>query len=152
MEFLGNFEVVFQLFLAVFLGACIGLEREYKRKEAGLRTYSLVCLGACLLTMVAFEMFENFRSYEGVSFDPARIVQAIAIGIGFIGAGVIFKHPSFGAIGLTTAAGLWVAAGVGISIAAGLYLLAFWATCLSVLILAGLRSVKEKTINKNRSD
>lgn len=152
MDFFENFQIVIQLFLSVLLGGWIGLEREYKRKEAGLRTYSLVCLGSCILTVISFQLFNRFSGQNGVSFDPSRIIQAIAVGIGFIGAGVIFKHSSFGPLGLTTAAGLWVTAAVGISIGAEMYFLAFCSTCLAVLILAGLRIIKGKVIDNNKAE
>ena len=80
-------QIIYQLFLAIFLGALLGLEREYKRKEAGLQTYSLVALGTCLFTIISYGLADSFVGNESVSFDPLRVVQAIAIGIGFIGAG-----------------------------------------------------------------
>ncbi len=136
-------QIIFQLFLAILLGALIGLEREYKRKEAGLQTYSLVVLGTCVFTIISFELFSFFQLQPGISFDPSRIIQAIAIGIGFIGGGVIFRQPS-GTIGLTTAAGLWTAAAIGIAIGAGLYFLAIFTTLFAILILAGFGLIEEK--------
>ena len=140
-------EIIFQLFLATFLGALIGLEREIKRKEAGLQTYSLVALGTCLFTIISFELFNFFLGKSGVTFDPSRIIQAIAIGIGFIGAGVIFRQPS-GIIGLTTAAGLWAIAAIGIAIGAKLYFLAIFTTLLALLVLAGFGVLEEKIFKK----
>ncbi len=138
-----EFQIVCQLLLATFLGALIGLEREYKRKEAGLQTYSLVALGTCLFTIISFALFNSFLAETGISFDPSRIIQAIAIGIGFIGAGVIFRQTS-GIIGLTTAAGLWTTAAIGIAVGAGLYFLATLTTILAILILAGFGLLEEK--------
>jgi len=140
-------EIICQLFLATVLGALIGLEREIKRKEAGLQTYSLVALGTCLFTIIFFELFNSFFGKTGISFDPSRIIMAIAIGIGFIGAGVIFRQSS-GIVGLTTAAGLWVTAAIGIAIGAGLYFLAIFTTFLTFLILAGFGLLEEKILKK----
>ena len=140
-------EIICQLFLATVLGALIGLEREIKRKEAGLQTYSLVALGTCLFTIIFFELFNSFFGKTGISFDPSRIIMAIAIGIGFIGAGVIFRQPS-GIVGLTTAAGLWATAAIGIAAGAKLYFLAIFTTFLALLILAGLGELEEKIFKK----
>jgi len=101
-----NFQIVFQTILAVILGAFIGIEREIKKKGAGIQTYSLVSLGSCIFTLISFELFNNFIGINNINFDPSRIVQAVAVGIGFLGAGVIFQRPSR-IEGLTTAAGLW---------------------------------------------
>ena len=141
-------QIIFQLFLAAFLGSLMGLEREYKRKQAGLQTYSLVALGSCLFTINSFQLFNFWLDKTGIRFDPASIIQAIAIGIGFLGAGVIFHRESY-IEGLTTAAGLWVAASIGIAVGANLYFLAVFATFLVIGILAGLGLVEEK-IFKNR--
>lgn len=140
-------QIIYQLLLATLLGALIGLEREIKRKEAGLQTYSLVALGTCLFTVVAFEVFNFFVVRVGVSFDPSRIIQAIAIGIGFIGAGAIFRQPS-GIEGLTTAAGLWVVAAIGIAVGVKFYFLAIFTTLLVIGILAGLGKLEEKIFSK----
>lgn len=132
-------EIFLQLILATFLGALIGLEREIKKKQAGLQTYSLVALGSCLFTIVSFELFSSF----GLEFDLLRIIQAVAIGMGFIGAGVIFRQPS-GIVGLTTSAGLWATAAIGVSVGAKLYYLAIFTTFLSLLVLAGFGALEEK--------
>ncbi len=140
-------EAAFQLILATIFGALIGLERGIKRKEAGLQTYSLVALGACLFTVISFELFNAFFGKTGISFDPSRIIMAIAIGIGFIGAGVIFRQAS-GVIGLTTAAGLWATAAIGIAVGVKLYFLASFTTFLALFILAGLGLLEEKFLKK----
>ena len=142
-----EFQIICQLFLATFLGALIGLEREYKRKQAGLQTYSLVALGSCLFTIISFSLVNLFPGESGINLDPLRVIQAIAIGIGFIGAGVIFRQPS-GIFGLTTAAGLWLSSAIGIAVGAGLYFLAVFTTLLAILILAGLGLLEEKLFKK----
>jgi putative Mg2+ transporter-C (MgtC) family protein len=142
-----EFQIICQLFLATFLGALIGLEREYKRKQAGLQTYSLVALGSCLFTIISFSLAKFFLGEPGISFDPSRVIQAIAIGIGFIGAGVIFRQPS-GIFGLTTAAGLWLSSAIGIAVGAKFYFLAAFTALLAILILAGLGLLEEKLFKK----
>jgi putative Mg2+ transporter-C (MgtC) family protein len=138
-----NLQIIFQLFLAAILGGLIGLEREYKGKRAGLQTYSLVTLGTCLFTLVAFEIFNAFSIKIYYGLDVLTIIPAIALGIGFIGAGVISHHEK-GTQGLTTAAGLWVVAAIGVAVGANFCFLAFFATFLTVLILAGLGLIEEK--------
>lgn len=140
-------ETIGQLLLATLLGALIGLEREARRKEAGLRTYGLVTLGSCLFTIISFGLSYSFAGRTEVSFDPSRVIQAVAIGIGFIGAGVIFRQPSR-VVGLTTAAGLWVTAAIGIAVGAKLYFPAIFTTLLVLLILAGFRKLEEKLFKK----
>ncbi len=140
-------EIISQLLLATFLGALIGLEREYKKKGAGLQTYSLVALGACLFTVISFVLFNSFLAKPGISFDPSRVIQAIAIGIGFIGAGVIFRQSS-GIAGLTTAAGLWTTAAIGIAVGTGLYFLAIFTALLALLVLSGFGLLEEKIFKK----
>lgn len=149
MDFL-NFQILFQLFLAVILGGIIGLEREIKRREAGLQTYSLVCLGACVFTILSFYSLRFLAGETGVELDPSRIIQAVAVGIGFIGAGTILHRGSF-IEGLTTAAGLWVVAAIGVAVGMGLYLLASFSTLLSLLILAGLGALEEKFFPEEKS-
>jgi len=141
-------EIIFKLFLALFLGALIGLEREIKRKEAGLQTYSLVVLGTCLFTILGFQFFNLFSDKSSVNFDSLVIIQAVATGIGFIGAGVIFRREE-GVKGLTTAAGLWVAAAIGVSVGAGFYFLAVLTTVFTIFIFSGLGLFEEKFLRKN---
>lgn len=140
-------QTIYQLFLAVFLGALIGLEREYKGKEAGLQTYSLVSLGACVFTMISFELANLFLGEANMTFDPSRVIQAVAIGIGFIGAGAILRQ-SPRIIGLTTAAGLWVAAAAGIAVGTGLYGLAVLTALLSLLVFSGFGLLEDKFFRK----
>ena len=140
-------EVFYQLFLATFLGALIGLEREAKKKEAGLQTYSLVSLGSCIFTVLAFYFLFSFQASL---IDMVRVIQAIAIGVGFIGAGTIFRGGREKKIeGLTTAAGLWAVAGIGILVGTQLYLLAVFATFLVIVVLAGFGKIEERFFKRN---
>jgi putative Mg2+ transporter-C (MgtC) family protein len=119
--------VVLQLFTAALLGAIVGLEREHIHKPAGLRTHMLVCIGATLITLVSVN-----KVFAGG--DPSRIASQIVVGIGFIGAGTIFKMENK-VEGLTTAASLWTVAGVGLAIGIGLYFEALIATSIVFIIL-----------------
>lgn len=143
-----DFQIIIQLVLAVILGGVIGIEREYKRKEAGMRTYSLVCLGAAFFTIISFETLKLFSSYSGVNFDPIRMAGQIVLGIGFLGAGLIIFRGSH-IEGLTTAAGLWVTAAVGVAVGTKLYFPAIFVAFLAIAILAGLRLVEEKIFGKH---
>lgn len=138
-----NTPLILQLLLALVLGAFIGLDREIKSKKAGIQTYSLVCLGSCVFTLVSIELFNYFIGSPGISFSPARVIQAVAVGIGFIGGGVIFKRSS-DIEGLTTAAGLWVAAAVGVAIGIKLYSLAIVAGLMAVIVLVVFGALERK--------
>lgn len=153
MDFLAlqQTEVFLQLILAVVLGGLVGLEREWKRKEAGLRTFALVCFGSTLFTILAIESFGLLAS-DQVSFDPSRIIGQLVVGIGFLGAGVIIfreRHVE----GLTTAAGLWVTAAIGAALGFKFYTIAVFAALLalltfSVMSLIEARLLKSKSENK----
>jgi len=121
-------EIIGKLILSIFLGALIGLEREIKKKGAGLQTYSLVTFGSCLFTIIAFSLAQ-----KGI-IDPSAIIVAVALGMGFIGAGAIFKGDT-GVLGLTTAAGLWSASAIGLAAACGFYSLAILSTLFVIFIL-----------------
>ncbi len=138
-----DFQIIGQLVLATVLGALIGAEREYKRKGAGIRTYSLVALGSCLFAIIPLELFNLLGLNSTANFDPTRIIQAIATGIGFIGAGVIFRQKS-GTMGLTTAAALWITSAIGVSVGFNLYILAIFTTLLSLFVLIIFRFLKAK--------
>lgn len=137
----------FQVLLAVVLGAAIGFEREVQGKAAGIRTYALVALGACLFTIVSAHGFSEF---SGAGFDPSRIAAQIVTGIGFIGAGVIFLREDV-VYGLTTAAGLWTSAAIGVAVGAELYEIAVFAAVISLLILTILKPL-ERLIHRNAPD
>lgn len=140
--------ILFQLFLAVLLGGILGLEREYRKKEAGLRTYALVSLGAALFTIVGLENFKNFTGLLGVSFDPSRVINAVAVGVGFIGAGIII-YRGFHIEGLTTAAGLWVAGAIGVAVGSRFYFAAILTVLFALLVLAGLHLIERKALKKD---
>lgn len=133
-----TYEFILRLFIAAMLGGVIGLEREYRAKEAGFRTHFLVALGSALFMILSQFGFDGVLGhYEQASLDPSRIASQVVTGIGFIGAGTIIfqKHV---VRGLTTAAGLWVTSAIGMTTGAGMYVLSIAATVLVLLCLEAL--------------
>jgi putative Mg2+ transporter-C (MgtC) family protein len=132
-----------RLAIAAALGGAIGLERELDEKAAGLRTHILVCVGSALFTLVSAYGFRDFLVHGGsvVRADPSRIAAQIVTGIGFLGAGVIFRQ-GFTVTGLTTAASLWLVAAVGMATGAGYWSAAVIATAVALLSLRPLEWVK----------
>jgi putative Mg2+ transporter-C (MgtC) family protein len=122
-------EAGLRLLLAALLGAVIGLQREKAGKPAGLRTHILICMGSALFTIVSIYGFSG-------NADPSRIAAGIVTGIGFIGAGVIFRGMRGDKVmGITTAASIWVTAAIGIASGCGLYAIAVTAAVVTLLVL-----------------
>ena len=119
-------EFVLRLFVAGILGAIIGLEREYRAKEAGFRTHFLVSLGSALIMIVSQYGFQNVLGMPSMSLDPSRVAAQVVTGIGFIGAGTIIIQRQF-VRGLTTAAG------IGLAIGGGMYGVGIVATFFTLL-------------------
>jgi len=119
-------EILVRLLLAAIVGGIIGYERKRLNKPAGLRTHMLVSMGAALFTIVSITSFSNV--------DPSRVVAGIVTGIGFLGAGTIFREKDT-IKGLTTAASLWAVAAIGITAGIGEYAIMATATVLVILIL-----------------
>lgn len=138
-------ELLGQLVLATILGSIVGLEREFARKTAGMRTFALVSLGSALFAILSRE---GASQYSGAT-DPTRIAAQIVTGVGFIGAGLIIFDKSK-LRGVTTAAGLWVAAAIGTSIGFGFYALGIFASLLAVLVFTFMWQVEEKVVHPNR--
>ena len=130
-----------QLGLATLLGLILGAERSIAGKSAGMRTFALVALGACLFTIISLLITTEYLGK--VNFDPMRVPAAIITGIGFIGAGLIMFQKNL-MRGLTTAAGMWIAAGVGIAIGFGLYAIAVFTTLLTLFIFTAVWFVEAK--------
>ncbi len=126
--------LVLRLFVAGMLGAVIGLDREYRAKEAGFRTHFLVSLGSALFMIISQYGFAEVVKANGANYDGARVAAQIVSGIGFLGAGTIIFHKQF-IRGLTTAAGMWATAGIGMAVGGGMYFIGVTAT---VLVLIGL--------------
>lgn len=126
-----------ELGVAFALSAIIGLERELKQKAAGVRTYTVVGLGAALFTLLSKYGFDDVLAADRVVLDPSRVAAQIVSGLGFIGAGIIFVRRG-SVVGLTTAASVWLTAAVGAAAAAGLTVLAVLATAayfVAILVL-----------------
>lgn len=125
-----------ELGAALVLSTLIGLEREFRGKSAGLRTHTLVGVGAALFMLVSKYAFGDLLDWERVSFDPARVAAQIVSGIGFIGAGLIFVRRD-AVRGLTTAATVWLVAAVGMACGGGLMVLASATTLVHFLVAVG---------------
>lgn len=137
MEF--HTEDLYKLLFSFLLGAIIGAEREYRSKSAGLRTMILIAVGSTLFTLVSVRM----------SGDAGRIAANIVTGIGFIGAGIIFRENNR-VVGITTAAIVWVTAALGMSIGAGYYLVALYAFLIAGISLVVLTPIQQWIRNKNQ--
>lgn len=135
-------ELLLRLLVAAVLTGLLGWERERAGKSAGLRTYMMVGVGAALFCIVGHLLQQSTGQGRA---DPVRLVQAIAIGVGFLGAGTIFVARKEGEVhGLTTAAGIWVAAAVGMAAGLQFYGLAIGATLLVLLILRLLNRLEQR--------
>lgn len=130
--FIKEIYMLFQVLFAFFSGAVIGWEREHRGAQAGIRTFGCIAMGACVFGVIS----------RNIPFpaDPSRIASQVAIGVGFIGAGVIFKvGDNVG--GLTTAATLWCTSAIGLAIAFGMYAISIMTT---LIILVFLRMPRTK--------
>jgi putative Mg2+ transporter-C (MgtC) family protein len=121
-----NLDFVLRIFVACVCGFILGVERSRRFKEAGVRTHMIVCCGAALIMIVSKYGFADLTSVAGETYngtrgaDPARLAAQVVSGVGFLGAGMIFKNGG-SVTGLTTAAGIWAAAGIGLAIGSGMY-------------------------------
>ncbi|MBF0484007.1 MAG: MgtC/SapB family protein [Candidatus Omnitrophica bacterium] len=143
------FDTVEKIVIVVFLSGLIGLEREVKFKDAGLRTHILLGMSTTLLVLTSFYLSDI---YSGTTKgDPARIITGIITGIGFLCGGAIFRGDSH-VMGLTTAASMWIVAGIGITVGCGMYQTAALITIAACVVLIFVKpieqKVKEKFINK----
>ena len=137
-------DLIIKLVLAVVLGASLGLERSLAGKTAGMRTYTLVSMGAALFVIISELVSQRYMTELGIrgAIDPLRVASQIVMGIGFLGAGlIVFQENKLR--GLTTAAGLWVAAGLGMAIGYGLYILALIVAALTLFTFTVLWYVEQ---------
>jgi putative Mg2+ transporter-C (MgtC) family protein len=139
-----------ELGLALVLSALIGLEREIRQKAAGLRTYTLVGVSACLFMLISKYGFDNVLAEGRVVLDPSRVAAQIVSGIGFIGGGVIFMRRD-AVRGLTTAASVWLTAAIGMACGAGLPLLAIATMLLHVVIMFVFPKITERLPRQGRT-
>lgn len=139
---------ILRIFVAGLLGGLIGLEREFRAKEAGVRTHFIVALGSALFMVISQYAFAG-------RFDAARVAAQVVSGIGFIGAGVIIFQKNV-IRGITTAAGLWVAAAIGLACGAQMYSVAIATTIMTILVLETMhfitRSHGEKDLTVTLSE
>ncbi len=147
-------EFILRILCAAVLGGLIGLEREYRAKEAGFRTHFLVALGSALFMVISAHGFGDVMSTDNpnIRLDVSRIAAQVVSGIGFIGAGTIIFHKSENVVrGLTTAAGVWVVAAIGLACGAGMYVVAVAST---VMVLLGLEAFNYflRRFDKHRKD
>lgn len=144
MEFLQDHYVVknelLLIFISVILGLLIGAEREYRNKSAGLRTFILVCFGSCLFTILSIKI--------GVA-NPDRLAANIITGIGFLGAGVIFKGENK-IDGITTATTIWATASIGMAVGSGYVYFSLLGTALVLIVLSALTYLQSFIDNYNK--
>ena len=143
--------VTLRLAVAAGLGGAVGLERELRERQAGLRTHLVVCVGAALFTLVSAYGFRDVVEQGRIVVDPTRIAAQIVSGIGFLGAGAIIRQ-GLSVRGLTTAATLWLVAAIGMAVGAGFYSGAVIATLGAILTLGPLRIAAYKIIRRWRPD
>jgi putative Mg2+ transporter-C (MgtC) family protein len=132
-EFTIEYETALQLLLSFFIGTAIGVEREYRSKAAGLRTMIMICLGSTIFTEISMSI--------GAS-SPDRIASNIITGIGFLGAGVIFKD-NLTISGITTATTIWISAALGMAVGAGEYFIALAGSVVVLIVLTLFENAKQ---------
>ncbi len=137
-----DYEILLRFFLAALWGGIVGAEREYRSKSAGFRTMIMISIGSCFFTMMSVHI--------GAPNSPDRIASNIVTGIGFLGAGVIFRGDNR-INGITTAATIWAVAAVGMGIGSGNYYAAAYASILILLVLALLPYIEHLIDKLNQS-
>ena len=142
---LNAWSVAFRIFLALFFGGCIGLERGRHGRAAGLRTHTLVCVGAALTALVG--TYSNLTLNP--ASDPLRVGAQVISGIGFLGVGTILVRDRTRVTGLTTAAGLWATASIGLAVGIGFYFAALMAFLAVFITIEFMIHIEKKTKNKN---
>lgn len=150
-------EIFYRLLAALLCGLMIGLDREFKQKPAGVRTYILVCLGSCAFTMIIFEVTEYYlKNYDENISDPTRVIQGLITGIGFLGGSAIINSSSEQVVkNLATGASIWVSGAIGLACGYGFYIYAVILTLvvLSVLTVLGfLRVCVRNDIESEKDD
>ncbi|MFP4209555.1 MAG: MgtC/SapB family protein [Wenzhouxiangella sp.] len=140
-------DMVIRLVAAAVLGATIGIERELRKRPAGLRTHMLVSLGAATFLLVGYEiLFATATGDPSAQIDPTRIVEGVVTGIGFLGAGSIIQ--SRGSVqGITTGAAIWIAGAIGVACGVGNFILAGLVTAISLVIIVGLGFLEHEVIH-----
>lgn len=152
---MNTLEVVIRLFLSIVVGGLVGYEREHKKRPAGFRTHILVCVGACVISMI--QLYDIDRTVNiilahpelasSLKADIGRIGAQVVSGIGFLGAGTII-HQKGSVKGLTTAASLWVVACIGLAVGLGYYTLSILSTIIVGVVLVSLKKFESKFLDK----
>lgn len=135
------YTAIVKLSISFILGAIIGVERQLRRREAGMRTFTLICMGSTAAMLVSIWIPQCYPDF--LNGDPGRIAAQVLSGIGFLGAGAIIQ--SHGSIqGLTTAACIWVMAVIGLAVGSGMYIPAIMATFLTLFVLVTLEHIEKR--------
>ncbi|EMN7478171.1 MgtC/SapB family protein [Salmonella enterica] len=139
-------DLLIRIALAGLLGGLIGIERQLRAKEAGLRTHVLVGIGSAMFMIVSKYGFEDIIRENHVDLDPSRIAAQVVSGMGFLGAGTIIIQKQI-VKGLTTAAGMWVMAAIGLVIGSGLYEIGIYSAFLTLIVLEVFRQLSNRLLN-----
>lgn len=145
-------DILLKVVVAVCLGGIIGIERELARKPAGIRTHMFVAGAAALVMALSTVLINEFNeNFGNVQSDPVRVIEAIIVGISFIGAGTVLKsEKDHNVYYLTTAASILFAAGIGITVALEKFALAICLTILVILVNAAVGGVEQKYLGKGK--
>ncbi|QKJ87237.1 MgtC/SapB family protein [Paramixta manurensis] len=143
-------DLLLRIALAGVLGGLIGLERQMRAKEAGLRTHILVGIGSAMFMIVSKYGFDDILNQTHIGLDPSRIAAQVVSGMGFLGAGTIIIQKQM-VKGLTTAAGLWVTAAIGLVIGSGLYEIGIYGTVLALVVLEVFRRISHWLIGQHHT-
>lgn len=145
MDAFTEFLFLGKIVAAAFLGGVVGIEREFAKKPAGLRTHMLVCATSAFLVMLATLMVSTFEPQNNVNTDPIRLVEAIVVGISFLGAGTILKQNREKTVeGLTTSASILSVSAIGIAIALNAFILAIGVTLVNLMINWGVNYIASR--------
>ena len=143
-----GWDSMLQVLLAAVLGGLIGLEREWRGRDAGLRTNMLISMGSCLFTIISIH---GFPLQGSASQDTARVAAQVVAGVGFLGAGA-FIHTRGHTKGMTTAATIWIVAAIGMAVGVSAYGLAIFASILTLVILRFLHPLSKSIARTDASN
>lgn len=149
--YISQYEILLRLGLAAFCGVMFGIERKHKNKPIGARTHILILLASCAVTIMSaygyVDLYVSYPSNVDVRTDPARLMVGLLTGIGFIGAGIIYKGPRGDIRGITTAAEVFLMAVIGMCLGLGLYLLAGAVSAIAFITLMSTNSEVRRFLN-----
>ena len=135
-----------RIIVAALLGAVLGIEREARDRDAGLKTHMLTAIAAATFTIITLELYLHVRSSEGANADPIRVIEAVTAGVAFIAAGAIIRNEDK-VRGLTTGAGMWLAGAIGVASGAGQLVLAAMAAGTGFIVLTIIRWIEKRTFS-----